>query len=71
MHGEREANDMKKLLVLLLLVVGMAVPSAEAGIITGSDVRLTGSLGTLGGGAFTVVSPDSDSFLTFCLERDE
>jgi len=62
---------MKRLLVLLLLVAGMAVPSAEAGIITGSEVKVTGSLGTLGGGAFTVESPDSDPFLTFCLERDE
>jgi hypothetical protein len=62
---------MKKLAIILVLVAGLAVPSAEAGIITGSEVTLTGSLGTLGGGAFTAVSPDSDSFLTFCLERNE
>jgi hypothetical protein len=62
---------MRKLVIAALMITGLMVPSAEAGIITGSQVTLTGSLGTLGGGAFTAVSPDSDSFFTFCLERNE
>lgn len=62
---------MKRFAVVLMLAVGLLAPAAEAAIITGDAVKLTGSLGSLGGGAFTVDGPGANDFLTFCMERDE
>ncbi len=62
---------MKRLAIALLLIIGLAAPGAEAGIITGDIIQVTGSTGTLGGGAFLVNGPGANDFLSFCLERNE
>lgn len=67
---------MKKLAIALLLMAVVAVPSAQAGIVTGDIVTVTTSLGTvqgydIQGGPYYVDGPLANDFWTFCLELDE
>ena len=61
------------MLVLAVLLLAPAVASAS-GINSGDQIKITGSAGSLGGGAFSVAglgSASGTNFLTFCLEINE
>jgi hypothetical protein len=56
---------------LLFGILLLPLPAQATGIVTGDQIKITGSAGTLGGGAFSVDGPGAADFLTFCIEINE
>lgn len=68
-------KNFRSLMVALALVAGSLVAqgSVAATLTTGSVIQLADSYGNTGGGEFiaTVTGAPADTFLTFCLEKNE